>query len=68
MDRPVSPVQPDEELLSSTGVNSDGVSFTRGVDGESAVDEDDREMAWILEEERKARERREQAGRLPTTR
>ena len=71
MHRPVSPVHDD--LLTGevrgTSVHTGGRSGTAL--GESIRErgspslDDDREMQWILEEERKAKERREQQGRLP---
>lgn len=70
MHRPVSPVH---DLLTEdvrgTSVHTGGPSGAAL--GESIRErgsptlDDDREMQWILEEERKAKERREQQGRLP---
>lgn len=68
MNRPVSPVHDDDLLTEehtshgSAGATAAGSLRERGSVG---LDED-REMQWILEEERKAKERREQQGRLPT--
>lgn len=64
MNRPVSPDLLTEEHTShgSAGPTAAGSVRERGSIG---LDED-REMQWILEEERKAKERREQQGRLPT--
>ena len=56
-DRPVSPIQPDDELVEPGGA---------GTDRRSPALEEDREMQWILEEERKQQEKREAAQRLPT--
>lgn len=72
MHRPVSPVHDDDlltEEVGGTSVHTGGRSGTAlggsvRERGSPALD-DDREMQWILEEERKAKERREQQGRLP---
>lgn len=70
MHRPVSPVHDD--LLTEEGgtsVHTGGRSGTAlggsVLERGSPTLDDDREMQWILEEERKAKERREQQGRLP---
>jgi len=71
MNRPVSPVH-DDDLLTGEASSSHSVTRSGTALGGSVRDrgspslDDDREMQWILEEERKAKERREQQGRLPT--
>ncbi|KAF8435873.1 hypothetical protein BGX38DRAFT_1274824 [Terfezia claveryi] len=68
MQRPVSPVHDNlltEEVGGTIG-GSSGTALSGSVrDRGSPTLDDDREMEWILEEERKAKERREQQGRLP---
>lgn len=68
MHRPISPVHDNlltEEVRGTVGGPS-GTALGGSIrDRGSPTLDDDREMEWILEEERKAKERREQQGRLP---
>ncbi|KAF8424205.1 hypothetical protein EV426DRAFT_707962 [Tirmania nivea] len=70
MHRPVSPVH-DNLLTEEVGGTSMHMGRSGTALGGSILErgsptlDDDREMQWILEEERKAKERREQQGRLP---
>ncbi|KAI5793685.1 hypothetical protein DFH27DRAFT_526926 [Peziza echinospora] len=66
IDRPVSPVQEDDLL--QDGGERDVRSAASNLRPTDRNVEDDGEMQWILEEERKQAERREQQGRLPTQR
>lgn len=72
MNRPVSPVHDDDLLTEDVGGSThtgarSGTALGGSIrDRGSPTLDDDREMQWILEEERKAKERREQQGRLPT--
>lgn len=70
MNRPVSPVH-DDDLLEGVAGGSTHTAGRAGA-GASVRDrgspslDDDGEMQWILEEERKAKERKAQQQRLPT--
>jgi len=70
MHRPVSPVHDDDLMTEVATVHTAGRSATAlggsiRERGSPTLDHVDGEMEWILEEERKARERKEQQGRLP---